>query len=137
MSNDLPEAPHESMIYEDMWLYVCLALYPLAKGHTVIVWKKEARDLKVLSDSEYDYLMEIMDITRDALLQVLGLEKVYLMYMDEVKQVHWHLVPRYQEKGSNVFAHEPARTDDFTLAPALQAAFNERRKTRDVRLPTQ
>lgn len=137
MSNDLPEAPHESIIYDDRWLYVCLALYPLAKGHAVIVWKKDAKDLKVLSDSEYDYLMEIMDITRDVLLQVLGVEKVYLMYMDEVKQVHWHLVPRYKEKGFNVFAHDPERISDFSLAPTLRATFNERKKTRDIRLPTQ
>ena len=131
----LPTPPPESIVYEDAWLYVCLALYPLTKGHTVAVWKKPAPDIKDLSDDEYDYLMEIIDISRDALLEVLKVEKVYLMYMDEARQVHWHLVPRYNEQGVNVLTHEPAQTNDFSLAPQLQAAFNERRITRNLRRP--
>ena len=133
--NPLPEAPRDSIIYEDQWLYVCLALYPITKGHAVVVWKQHAQDLKVLSDAEYDYLMEIMDVTRDTLLRVLSVEKVYLIYMDEAKQVHWHLVPRYDEQGFNIFAHAPKKTDDFALAPALREAFLERSRTRYIRLP--
>lgn len=133
--NPLPEAPQESIIYEDQWLYVCLALYPITKGHTVVVWKQHAPDLHVLADAEYDYLMEIMDVTRDTLLKVFNVEKVYLMYMDEAKQVHWHLVPRYNEQGFNIFAHEPKKTDDFAFAPTLREAFLERLQTRYIRLP--
>ena len=51
----------------------------------------------IISDSEYDYLMEVMDIARDALLQTALEVEVYLLYMDEVRQVHWHLNPRYNE----------------------------------------
>lgn len=119
----LPEPPAESIIYDNEWLYVCLALFPITKGHTVVVWKKNYPDLHNLSDSEYGYLMEIVDITRDTLLKVLNLEKVYLIYMDEVRQVHWHLVPRYNEQGFNVFTHEPQKIDDFSLAPELQKVF--------------
>lgn len=114
---------------------MCLALYPITKGHTIVIWKQHAPDLRVLSDAEYDYLMEVMDVIRDTLLKVLNVEKVYLMYMDETKQVHWHLVPRYNEKGFNVFAHEPEKTKDFALAPALREAFIERSRTRYIRLP--
>ena len=131
----LPDPPPGSVFYDDPWLYVCLAFKPLTKGHTIVVWKHAAQDIKVLTDDEYDYLMEIMDIARDALLSVLNVEKVYLIYMDETRQVHWHLVPRYDEQGFNVLAHSPKRTDDFSLAPALRAAFLERRKTRNLRLP--
>ena len=132
----LPEPPKESIFYDDPWLYVCLAFEPITKGHTIVVWKHPTPDIKMLTDDEYDYLMEIMDIARDALLNVLAVEKVYLIYMDEAKQVHWHLVPRYNEQGFNIFAHEPKRTNDFLLAPILQAAFLERRKTRNIRLPS-
>jgi diadenosine tetraphosphate (Ap4A) HIT family hydrolase len=114
---------------------VCLALYPITKGHTVIVWKKGLPDLRDLSDAEYDYLMEVVDITRDALLQALKVEKVYLMYMDEARHVHWHLVPRYNEQGFNVFMHEPARTSDFSLAPHVREIFAERMQTRTLKLP--
>jgi len=130
-----PEPPPESIFYEDEWLYVCLALYPLTKGHSIVAWKKRVPDIKNLSDREYDYLMEIMDIARDVLIQTLQVEKVYLLYMDEIKQVHWHLVPRYNENGFNVFAHLPEKTSDFSLAPTLQKAFDERLKTRELRLP--
>jgi diadenosine tetraphosphate (Ap4A) HIT family hydrolase len=131
----LPEAPKESIFYEDSWLYICLSFAPITKGHTIIAWKQPAPDLKILSDDEYDYLMEVVDVTRDALLKVLGVEKVYLIYMDEAKQVHWHLVPRYNEEGFNIFAHEAQRIDDFPLAPVLREAFLERRGTRNIRLP--
>lgn len=133
--NPLPEASKESIVYEDQWLYVCLALYPITRGHTVIVWKERAIDLRVLSDSEYDYLMEILDIARDALLFTLDIEKVYLIYMDEAQQVHWHLVPRYDEQGFNMLAHTPQKTEDFSLAPVVRDAFTVRRQTRKVTEP--
>ena len=82
-----------------------------------------------------DYLMEIMDVARDTLLETLGIEKVYLLYMDEARQVHWHLVPRYDKKGFNIFAHEPAQTDDFTLAPAVSEVFFKRIQHRDINKP--
>jgi diadenosine tetraphosphate (Ap4A) HIT family hydrolase len=125
----------ESTIYENEWLYVCLASFPITKGHTVVVWKKDVPDLHNLSDSEHDYLMEIVDIARDMLLKTLNVEKVYLIYMDEIKQVHWHLVPRYDEQGFNIFAHEPKETNDFSLVPELQKAFLERLQTREIKFP--
>jgi len=36
--------------------------------------------------------------------------------MDEVRHVHWHLVPRYNEKGYDVFLHKPKKSADFSLA---------------------
>lgn len=135
MLSSLPIPPRESIIYDNRWLYVCLASFPITKGHTVVVWKKDVSDLHDLSEREYNYLMEIVDVTRDALLQALGVEKVYLVYMDEVKHVHWHLVPRYNEEGFNVFAHEPKEASDFSLAPALQKTFTERLDTEQIHLP--
>ena len=32
------------------------------------------------------------------------MKKVYLIYMDETQHVHWHLIPRYNEKGYDVIA---------------------------------
>ncbi|MEK7107358.1 MAG: HIT family protein [Patescibacteria group bacterium] len=133
--SSLPEPPVESIIYDNEWLYVCLALYPITKGHTVIVWKNDAEDIHDLDDPEYDYLMEIVDVVHDVLLNALNIEKVYLIYMDEAKQVHWHLVPRYDEQGYNVFLHNPGKTSDFSLASALREAFLKRHTVREIRLP--
>lgn len=116
----LPVPPPEAIIYEDDKLYVCLASYPLTIGHTVVVWKDQVEDLHLLSIKEYEYLMDIVDQVRNILLGYLNVEKVYLLYMDEAKQVHWHLVPRYDEEGFNILMHEPRLLEDFSLARELR-----------------
>jgi len=116
----LPIPPEESIIYSDDKLYACLALYPVTKGHVIVVWKKPAKDLHLLNDTDYDYLMDKVDQVRNALLKALELEKIYLLYMDEIKQVHWHLIPRYNEKGLNMFEHDPKKISDFSLAEKIK-----------------
>ena len=110
----------KSIIYKDQKLYVCLAKYPITKGHTVIVWKKRIPDLRLLPERDYDYLMDTMNAVRNALLKTLKIKKVYLIYMDEVKHVHWHIVPRYNEKGYDVFLHKPKILKNFSLAKRIK-----------------
>ena len=117
-----PKPPKASIVYEDANAYAALAMYHLARGHTVVVWKRNVRDLHLLSCAQLEHLMDVVDLVRDALLQALGVEKVYLMYMDEARHVHWHLVPRYNERGFNVFRHTPKRVRTFPLAEKLRAA---------------
>jgi diadenosine tetraphosphate (Ap4A) HIT family hydrolase len=123
---NLPIPPIEAIIYEDERLYVCLASFPLTKGHTVIVWRDKVEDIHSLSRKDYEYLMDMVDITRNMLLEKFKVEKVYLMYMDEVKQVHWHLIPRYEESGINVLLHTPIESHDFSLVPNLKSGFTSR-----------
>jgi diadenosine tetraphosphate (Ap4A) HIT family hydrolase len=52
----------------------------------------------LLEKKDYEYLMDKVDEVRNSMLKTLKIKKVYLIYMDEVQQVHWHLVPRYDEK---------------------------------------
>ncbi len=124
MSN-LPTPPKESVIYEDEKLYVALASYPITKGHTVVVWKKRTEDIKALSCDEYDYLMNMVDVTRDTLLKVFNVEKVYMLYMDETKEVHWHLIPRYDEKGFDIFRHEPEKISSFPSCDIARTTFKD------------
>lgn len=124
MSN-LPVPPKESIVYEDRHLYVCLALFPVTAGHTIVVWKKEVHDLRELTCKQYEHLMHVVDVTRDALLKLLKVKKVYLLYMDEVKHVHWQLVPRYNKEGFDIFAHVPKKTKDFSLALKLSLYIKE------------
>lgn len=121
----LPSPSQKAIIYEDKKVYVCFASYPIGKGHTIVVWKKHIPDLHYLSDEEYDHLMRIVDITRDTLLKVYKLQKVYLLYMDEVRQVHWHLIPRFNERGMNVFSHKPKKARNFPMTSIVKKAFLE------------
>ena len=120
MHNKLPKPYQKAMIYEDAKLYACLANYPIVKGHTVIVWKRSVPDLHLLAKNDYEYLMDKVDEVRTALLKTLKIQKVYLTYLDETKQVHWHLVPRFNEKGYDVFLHEPRKIKDFSLAKKIK-----------------
>ncbi len=116
MKSKLPKPYKDAMIYEDRKLYACLANYPIVKGHTVVVWKKSVSDLHLLSKKDYEYMMEKVDEVRNALLKTLKVKKVYLIYMDEANQVHWHLIPRYNEKGYDVLRHKPIKLKDVSLA---------------------
>lgn len=69
----------------------------------------------MLSRKDYLYLMEIVDKVRTAMLKTLKIKKVYLLYMDEANQVHWHLVPRYTKKGYEVFMNKPGKLKNFKL----------------------
>ena len=120
MNTRLLKPSPKSMIYEDKILYVCLATYPITKGHIIIAMKKDIHDLHLLSDRDYDYLMDIVRATRNALLKTLKIKKVYLIYMDETKHVHWHLVPRYNVKGYDVFLHKPKNLKEFSLVKKMQ-----------------
>jgi diadenosine tetraphosphate (Ap4A) HIT family hydrolase len=116
----LPKPKKESIFYDDKKLYACLASYPLTKGHCVIVWKNKVKDLHLLNRKDYEYLMNKVDIIRNALLKTLKTNKVYLVYADEVEQVHWHLVPRYNEKGFNILSHKPSVLKYFSLASDIK-----------------
>lgn len=110
----------EAIFYEDDKVYACLAEYPLSKGHSIVAWKKPVTDLHLLSKEEYEYLMDKIDKVRDTLMKVLKVDKVYLMYMDEAKHVHWHLVPRYNLIGFNLLKHNPKKIKSFKLADKLK-----------------
>jgi diadenosine tetraphosphate (Ap4A) HIT family hydrolase len=120
MHSKLPIPLPKAIIYEDQLLCVCLATHPIARGHVVIVWKNDVSDLRSLSERDYDYLMDTVNSVRNAMLEALKIRKVYLIYMDEVQHVHWHLVPRYNEKGFDVFLHEPTEIVDFSLTSEIK-----------------
>lgn len=88
----------------------------------MVVWKEDVEDLHLLSREDYEHLMDMVDEVRDAMLEVLGVEKVYLVYMDETEHVHWHLIPRYNEEGYDVLEHEPEKLEDFGLAERISEA---------------
>lgn len=120
MNTHLPIPLKGAIIYEDTKLYACLANEPIVNGHTVVVWKDPVPDLHLLNTKEYEYLMDRVEKVRNAMLKALHIEKVYLVYMDEIRQVHWHLIPRYNEKGYNVFCHAPTKLTDVSFAKKIK-----------------
>ena len=115
MKNKLPTPFKNAIIYDDKKLYACLANEPLVDGHVVVVWKKEVKDLNLLKRKDFEYLMDRVEDIRKAMIKALKVKKVYLLYMDEIGHVHWHLVPRYQELGIKNLTNKPGKIKDFTL----------------------
>lgn len=126
MKAKLPKPFSKSIIYDDSKLYACLANYPFVKGHTVLVWKKPVSDLHLLSRKDYEYLMDRVDEIRNSLIKTLKIKKVYLVYMDEANQVHWHLIPRYNEKGFDIFQHKPSKLKDFSITEKIKSNLKTR-----------
>ena len=89
-----PKPPAKDLVYEDRDTFACVASAPFAKGHVIVAWKKDVADLHELHCKEFDRLMAVVDAIRDAILLAYGTDKVYLFYMDELRHVHWHLIPR-------------------------------------------
>ena len=104
---------------------VALAFDPITKGHCLVMWKGGEEDINKLNTEDYEYLMDVVDVTRDTLRKFYDLEKVYIMYLDESKWVHWHLIPRRNEKGFNILNHKPERIYDFQDVKELKSIFNE------------
>ncbi|MDD2823064.1 MAG: HIT family protein [Candidatus Daviesbacteria bacterium] len=117
--DNLTSPNSDKVFYEDEKVYACLASFPITKGHSIVVWKKPVTDLHLLSREDYEYLMNIVDKTRDTLMKVMKVDKVYLMYMDEIKHVHWHLIPRHNLMGFNLLKHKPKKLTSFKLVEKL------------------
>lgn len=121
MHSALPKPLPKAIIYDDEKVYVCLASYPITRGHVIVVWKDDVPDLKRLAERDYDYLMDTVNAVRNAMLRALKIKKVYLIYMDEARHVHWHLIPRYNEKGYDIFLHKPMKETDFFLTTKIRS----------------
>jgi len=75
MNSNLPKPNPKAIIYEDDKLYACLTTHPITQGHSVIVWKKDIKDLHFLNSRDYDYLMDTVNAVRDAMLKALKVKK--------------------------------------------------------------
>ena len=120
MPKDLPTPKEGAVFYENHNLYATLANYPITKGNVVIVWKKKIIDLHLLKKRDYEHLRDIVDVIRNAMLKTLKVKKVYLIYMDEARHVHWHLIPRYNNKRFNVLEEKPKRLKETSLAEEIR-----------------
>ncbi|MAG60543.1 hypothetical protein CL619_02035 [archaeon] len=118
---DLPKPMDGAVFYEDAKLYACLANNPKSKGHCVVVWKKRVRDIHSLSRKNFLHLMDITEKVHNVLMKVTKTTKVYMMYLDEIKHIHWHLIPRYKIAGYTLLKEKPKQLQekDLKLASKL------------------
>ncbi len=89
-------------IAEDEHFYAFLDIFPLAKGHTLVIPKKEVDYLFDLDDKTYTGLQLFAKKIAKALKEVMPCVKVGVAVLGlEVPHAHIHLVPMQSEKDIN------------------------------------
>ena len=120
----LPPPKEGSVFYEDDKVYACLAFCPVVEGQTIVAWKREhAKDISLLSQEDYRYLMDKVNMVRRALTRYYQAPKVYLAYLDETCDVHWHLFPRRKDasvKGFELMCQSAGKLEDLSDVAKLR-----------------
>jgi len=89
-------------IAEDNNYYAFLDIFPLQKGHTLVIPKKEVDYIFDLSDDDYIGLMLFAKKVSEKIEKVIGCERVGLTVIGlEVPHAHIHLIPINKEKDMN------------------------------------
>ncbi len=120
---ELPKPLEGSIFYENEKAYACLAFHPVVDGHTIVAWKENIEDLNDLNPVDFDYLMRIVYLVRNALMRVYNAPKVYVAYLDEGGHVHFNLFPRKEgdEKGYGLMNKPHGELANKNFAPEIEA----------------
>ena len=121
---EFPAPVKGSVFYEDEFVYACLAFAPIVEGHTIIYWKNNVNDMNKLSMDDYAKLMMFVFRIRGVLLKVYQTDKVYIVYLDEVYNVHLQLFPRKSDglMGYELLNQPAGNLTDFSKIPLLTKA---------------
>lgn len=93
------------VVFEDANLIATLCESPISKGHTQIIFKTHYHQLADVESDDAAKLGALMPVLAAAIKKGLGAEMVYVACIaEEVRHVHFHLVPRY-EGDSKGFVH--------------------------------
>lgn len=104
------------VVYEDSDLIATLCESPFSKGHTQIIFKRHYHELAEVKSDDAAKLGALMPVIAQAIKQGLGAEMVYVACIaEEVRHVHFHLVPRYpgETKGFTHFTGDRIKLEDI------------------------
>lgn len=108
-------APTPPVVFEDADLIATLCESPISKGHTQIIFKKHYHELAEVDKEDSAKLGSLMPVIAKAIKHGLGAEMVYVACIaEEVRHVHFHLVPRYEgeTKGFTHFTGARIKLED-------------------------
>jgi histidine triad (HIT) family protein len=84
-------------IYEDNRVIAFLDRHPIARGHTLVVTKKQVDHIWDLGEEDYDYLFKVVKKLGNHVREVIGSPRVGVVVEGfGVPHVHVHLVPIYK-----------------------------------------
>ncbi len=105
-------------VYEDAHVLAFLDIFPLSRGHTLVIPKEAAVTLDALSDESAAALGRAMPRICRAVLKATG-AKAYNVLQNNgkgahqaVMHVHFHIIPKYDRQGLGL-VWEPANLDSL------------------------
>ncbi|MFL0109311.1 HIT family protein [Tenacibaculum maritimum] len=110
-------------IAEDENFYAFFDINPNAKGHTLVVPKREENKLFDLTKEEYDGLMSFSYRVAKALEKTIDCKRIGMSVIGlEVPHVHVHLIPIHQMVDMQFTQKVTLRAEEFTLLAQKVAA---------------
>jgi diadenosine tetraphosphate (Ap4A) HIT family hydrolase len=120
---DFPGPKKGSVFYEDEKVYACLAFEPVVDGHAVVSVKRtDINDIGKLPKEERLHLLKLVfEAVRPALIECYRVEKVYVVYIDELCHPHFHLYPRKrgEKQGFYLMTGQFKKLTDLSTIPRL------------------
>ncbi|SFZ80780.1 HIT family protein [Tenacibaculum maritimum] len=110
-------------IAEDENFYAFFDINPNAKGHTLVVPKREENKLFDLTKEEYDGLMSFSYRVAKALEKTIDCKRIGMSVIGlEVPHVHVHLIPIHQMVDMQFTQKVTLTAEEFTLLAQKVAA---------------
>lgn len=109
------------IVWENNTHTAFLNIFPLAKGHTLVVPKKNIGDYVFgLSEKQYTELWEASRLVAKLLEEKLGVERIFVAVEGiEVPHVHIHLIPMWQEQGLESLTKYEASKEELAEIQSL------------------
>ncbi len=94
-------------LYEDEEIKVFLDIYPISKGHSLIVPKKHFEDIFDIPETDMSFTKKIPEIATKLkrITEATGMNIVQNNGRDAgqiLNHIHFHLIPRFPEDGINM-----------------------------------
>ena len=118
-------------IYEDKKTIAILDIFPVAKGHTLIIPKNHSDTLYDISVEDAQAIGATVSRVTKVVKQVLKCDGVNVYQgnekaaMQEIMHVHFHVIPRFKDDSIVFMAQKSELKEDPDLTAQLQKAFGQ------------
>ncbi len=118
-------------LYEDEKTIAILDIFPIAKGHTLIIPKNHSDTLYDISVEDAQAVGGTVSRVTKVVKQVLKCDGVNVYQgnekaaMQEIMHVHFHVIPRYEDDGIVFMAQKSELKEDPDLTAQFQKAFGQ------------
>ncbi len=115
-------------LYEDEKTIAFLDIYPIAKGHTLIIPKNHSATLYDISIEDAEAVGATVSRVAKAVKKVLKCDGVNVyqgnerVAMQEIFHVHFHVIPRFENDGIVLIAQKSELKEDPEITSKLKEA---------------